>query len=184
MRARKGRSKLRASMSDQASDAARLFRNRNYLLFWTSRSLMTLAVMSESVTIGWQVYEVARRSLSVNEAAFMVGMVGLVQFAPLFALTLIAGEVADRRDRRAVFLVCVGIEIVCVYLPFAKWILVTTLVVLSAVKFLFVIFYFMHLRWDKPFCTILFFIGLVLAAGTMGGLLMLFGAESSVPLPT
>src|SRR5687767_8822327 len=80
--------------------------------------------------------------------------------------------------------VITGIEIVCVYLPFAKWILVTTLVVLSAVKFLFVIFYFMHLRWDKPFCTILFFIGLILAAGTMGGLLLLFAAESSVPLPT
>ena len=77
--------------------------------------------------------------------------------------------------------VITGIEIVCVYLPFARWILVTTLVVLSAVKFLFVIFYFMHLRWDKPFCTILFFIGLVLAGGTMWGLLALFGAEASVP---
>jgi cytochrome c oxidase subunit IV len=80
--------------------------------------------------------------------------------------------------------VITGIEIVCVYLPFAKWILVTTLVVLSAVKFLFVIFYFMHLRWDKPFCTIMFFIGLVLAAGTMGGLLLLFGAEASLPPPS
>ena len=80
--------------------------------------------------------------------------------------------------------VITGVEIVCVYLPFSKWILVTTLVVLSAVKFLFVIFYFMHLRWDKPFCTILFFIGLVLASGTMWGLLALFAAEASVPLPS
>ena len=77
-----------------------------------------------------------------------------------------------------------GVEIVCVYLPFAKWIVVTTLVVLSTVKFMFVIFYFMHLRWDKPFCTILFFIGLFLAAGTMWGLLSIFGAEASIPLPT
>src|SRR5215212_4593325 len=76
-----------------------------------------------------------------------------------------------------------GIEVTCVFLPFTKWILVTALVVLSAVKFLFVIFYFMHLRWDKPFCTILFFIGLVLAGGTMWGLLQLFAAEASVPLP-
>ena len=76
--------------------------------------------------------------------------------------------------------VITGVEIT----PFPKWILVTALVVLSAVKFLFVIFYFMHLRWDKPFCTILFFIGLVLAAGTMGGLMLIFGAEASVPLPT
>jgi cytochrome c oxidase subunit 4 len=80
--------------------------------------------------------------------------------------------------------VITGIEIIAVYLPFAKWILVTSLVVLSTVKFLFVIFYFMHLRWDKPFCTILFFIGLVLAAGTMWGLLALFSAEASLPLPT
>jgi cytochrome c oxidase subunit IV len=77
-----------------------------------------------------------------------------------------------------------GIEVTCVFLPFTKWILVTSLVVLSAVKFLFVIFYFMHLRWDKPFCTILFFIGLVLAGGTMWGLLQLFAAEASMPLPT
>ena len=80
--------------------------------------------------------------------------------------------------------VITGVEIMCVYLPFAKWILVTTLVVLSAVKFMIVIFFFMHLRWDKPFCTILFFIGLFLAGGTMWGLLALFGADASLPLPT
>src|SRR6185436_5743811 len=80
--------------------------------------------------------------------------------------------------------VITGVEIVCVYLPFAKWLLVTTLVVLSTVKFMFVIFFFMHLRWDKPFCTILFFIGLVLAAGTMAGLIALMGAHASLPLPS
>jgi cytochrome c oxidase subunit 4 len=80
--------------------------------------------------------------------------------------------------------VITGIEIIVVYLPFAKWLIITTLVVLSTVKFMFVIFYFMHLRWDKPFCTILFFIGLVLASGTMWALLTLFAAEASLPLPT
>jgi cytochrome c oxidase subunit 4 len=78
--------------------------------------------------------------------------------------------------------VITGIEIIIVYIPFAKWIVVSTLVVLSIVKFMFVIFYFMHLRWDKPFCTILFFIGLTLAAGTMWALLALMGAEASIPL--
>jgi cytochrome c oxidase subunit 4 len=80
--------------------------------------------------------------------------------------------------------VITGVEIIGVYLPFAKWLIVTMLVVLSTVKFMFVIFYFMHLRWDKPFCTILFFIGLVLAGGTMWALLTLFAAEASIPLPT
>jgi cytochrome c oxidase subunit 4 len=78
--------------------------------------------------------------------------------------------------------VITGIEVVLIYMPLATWFIVTSLCVLSAVKFLFVIFYFMHLRWDKVFCTILFFIGLVLAGGTMWAFLHLFGAEASVPL--
>jgi cytochrome c oxidase subunit IV len=79
--------------------------------------------------------------------------------------------------------VITGLELVTVYLPFMKWLLITVLVVLSTVKFMFVIFYFMHLRWDKAFCTILFFIGLVLAGGTMWALLKLFGADASKPVP-
>lgn len=78
--------------------------------------------------------------------------------------------------------VITGVEVVLIYLPLAKWLVVASLCVLSAVKFMFVIFYFMHLRWDKLFCTVLFFIGLVLTAGTMWALLKLFGAEASVPL--
>lgn len=80
--------------------------------------------------------------------------------------------------------VITGVEIAIVYFPWAKWVLITSLIVLSAVKFLFVIFYFMHLRWDKPFCTILFFIGMIIAGGTMWALLALFAAEASLPLPT
>jgi cytochrome c oxidase subunit IV len=78
--------------------------------------------------------------------------------------------------------VVTGIEVVLVYLPLPKWFVVTSLVTLSAGKFLAVIFYFMHLRWDKVFCTILFFIGLVLAGGTLWALLHLFGADAAKPL--
>jgi len=78
--------------------------------------------------------------------------------------------------------VITGVEVVLVYLPLAKWVVVWSLCLLSAFKFLCVIFIFMHLRWDKIFCTILFFIGLVLASGTMWALLHLFGAEVSKPL--
>ncbi|MEO6873250.1 MAG: cytochrome C oxidase subunit IV family protein [Opitutaceae bacterium] len=78
--------------------------------------------------------------------------------------------------------VITGVEIAVIGLPFAKWLLVSVLVVLSAVKFMYVIFFFMHLRWDKVFCTILFFIGLILGGGTMWALLKLFSMEASVPL--
>ncbi len=78
--------------------------------------------------------------------------------------------------------VITGVEIVLIYIPLAKWLIVSSLVVLSLVKFLMVIFWFMHLKFDKAFCSILFFIGLVLAGGTVGALMAIFSAKDSIPL--
>lgn len=84
----------------------------NYRHFWLSRFLDNLAVQAQAVTIAWQVYAIARHSHSVGEAAFLVGMIGLAQFLPLFALTLIAGDTADRHDRRLIMGACIGVEVV------------------------------------------------------------------------
>jgi len=81
-----------------------------------------------------------------------------------------------------VLAIITGMEILLIFLPFATWLVVGSLVVLSAVKFLFVIFFFMHLRWDKVICTAIFFIGLVLGGGTLWALVRLFSAAASVPL--
>jgi cytochrome c oxidase subunit IV len=81
-----------------------------------------------------------------------------------------------------VLAVITGLEIILVNLPFVAWFLYGALVSLSLVKFLCVIFVFMHLRWDRVFCTLLFLIGLVLALGTVAALLALFQSEASVPL--
>ena len=58
----------------------------------------------EAITIAWQVYHIARETRSIAESAFMVGMVGLCQFVPLFILTLYAGTLADRVSRKAIVL--------------------------------------------------------------------------------
>ncbi len=92
----------------------RVFDHPDFRLFWISRFASTLGVMVESVTIGWQVYDLARRTQSVEQSAFLVGMVGLVQFLPLFALTLVAGAVADHYDRKRIYLICLVSEVVCV----------------------------------------------------------------------
>lgn len=91
-----------------------LLRQRQYVLFWLARFFGSLASTAQAVIIAWEVYEVARRSADVGEAAFAVGMVGLAQFLPLFALTLTAGETADRHNRRAIMLACVGLELITV----------------------------------------------------------------------
>jgi MFS family permease len=85
--------------------STRLFR-RPYVLFLSGRFLGTLATGSQAVVIAWDVYALARQTMSLAEAAFVVGMIGLVQFLPLFALTLVAGETADRHDRRRILIVC------------------------------------------------------------------------------
>lgn len=90
-----------------------VFRRPAFAQFWANRLFGTLGVQIESVAIGWQVYTVARLAHSVEQSAFLVGMVGLAQFLPLFALTLIAGETADRYSRRAILMICIGVEIVC-----------------------------------------------------------------------
>ena len=92
----------------------RVFAHPDYALFWASRFASTLGVMVEGVTLGWQVYDVARHTQTVAESAFMVGMIGLAQFLPLFALTLVAGAVADHFDRKKIYMACLASEVVCV----------------------------------------------------------------------
>jgi len=92
----------------------RVFAHPDYALFWASRFASTLGVMVEGVTLGWQVYDVARHTMTVAESAFMVGMIGLAQFLPLFALTLVAGAVADHFDRKKIYMACLASEVVCV----------------------------------------------------------------------
>ncbi len=77
--------------------------------------------------------------------------------------------------------VITGMEIVVIYLPFPYHVVFVALSILSLVKFMFVIFIFMHLKWDKFFCTVLFFIGLILATGISLALRELFAVQDSKP---
>lgn len=72
----------------------------NFRAYWLSRFAGTIAISAQAIIIGWQVYGLARQTMDVQESAFLLGMIGLVQFVPLFLLTPIVGLVADSVDRR------------------------------------------------------------------------------------
>lgn len=72
----------------------------NFRAYWLSRFSGTIAISAQAIIIGWQVYGLARETMGINDAAFMLGMIGLVQFVPLFLLTPLVGLVADSVDRR------------------------------------------------------------------------------------
>ena len=78
------------------------FRIANFRAYWLSRFAGTVALSAMSIIIGWQVYSLARdvHHLSIKEATFLLGMIGVAQFVPLFLLTPIVGLVADTFDRR------------------------------------------------------------------------------------
>lgn len=64
----------------------------------------------QSIAIAWQVYEIARRTQSVEKSAFMLGLIGLAQFVPLLIFSLIGGQTADKRDRKSIILVFLAFE--------------------------------------------------------------------------
>ena len=85
--------------------SVRVFRHRAYLHYWIMRQLLSAARQMSAVAIGWQVYDLARLTRGVEEAAFILGMVGLAQFAPVLMLSLVGGQAADRLDRKLILVV-------------------------------------------------------------------------------
>ncbi|SMF61370.1 MFS transporter [Allosphingosinicella indica] len=89
------------------------FQFRDYRFFWAARLTSTIANTMLVVVLGIHVYDIARLTMSIREASFWLGMVGLAQFLPLFLLTLAAGYIADRIDRRWIVRAAIGLELIC-----------------------------------------------------------------------
>lgn len=90
-------------------------RFRDFRLYQAARLASVLSSEMIAVAVGWQVYEITHRALSL-------GYVGLAQVLPSFVLFLLAGHVVDRFDRRAVVL-----AVQCGYALIAALLLAITL---------------------------------------------------------
>lgn len=63
----------------------------------------------QSVAVGWQLYDITGDALTL-------GLAGLAQFVPMFALTLYAGDLADRFERRLLLTASYAVEAICAVL--------------------------------------------------------------------
>jgi MFS family permease len=89
-----------STMSMTAPHGAReLLRHGSFLNFLLSRSLSRFSSQIAAVAIGWQIYD-------ITGSAFDLGMVGLVQFLPTALLVFVAGQAADRFERKRVVQLC------------------------------------------------------------------------------
>jgi MFS family permease len=84
---------------DPESSSAALLRHTPFAFFWSSRVLANVGSHMLAVAVGWQLY-------ALTGSALDLGLVGLAEFLPIVALTLIVGQVADRFDRRLIAVVC------------------------------------------------------------------------------
>jgi len=78
---------------DTKVSALALLRDSQFRLLFTMRLASNTSSQMLGVVVSWQIYE-------ITGSALQLGMIGLVQFLPPLALTLFAGQVADRYDRR------------------------------------------------------------------------------------
>ncbi len=101
------------------TDTTSLRRDRNFLRFWFARTGSAMAFQIMAVVVGWQVY-------ALTGSTFELGLVGLMQFLPMIVVTIPAGHVADRYDRRTVARICQTVEAAAVALlaigSFEGWI--------------------------------------------------------------
>jgi MFS family permease len=88
------------------SDPAGTYRARDVPLFLCCRFFSTVAMQVQSVAVGWRIYEITHNPLSL-------GLAGLSQFLPMFALTLPAGAFVDRSDPRRVLSLSFWVEALC-----------------------------------------------------------------------
>lgn len=73
------------------------------LLFLFGRMGSSIAFQMLGVAVGWQMY-------ALTSSAWYLGLVGLAQFLPMLLLTLVAGQTADRYDRRTIARTCQFVE--------------------------------------------------------------------------
>jgi MFS family permease len=93
----------------------RLSEHRAFALYWCARTATAGAYQMQAVAIGWQIYE-------LTDSAFDLGLVGLVQFVPIIALSPLIGQAADHFDRRALARTCQVVKaLVAAALAFASF---------------------------------------------------------------
>lgn len=83
--------------------ALRILNFRRYILGLLA---FTIALQIQGTIVGWQIYELTHDKLAL-------GLIGLAEALPFISLSLFAGHVADRHDRRRISIIALGVLMAC-----------------------------------------------------------------------
>ncbi len=79
---------------------------KEFKFYLLSRLSMMLATQMQAVIVGWQVYE-------ITKDPFSLGLIGLAEAIPSLSISLYAGHLVDRSDRKKIILFASGIMLLC-----------------------------------------------------------------------
>jgi len=82
-------------MSDNNASPYAAIKIPDFRLMFAGKCFITLAVQIQAMAVGWQVYEITKNPLAL-------GMIGLTEALPSIGISLYAGHVADRSNRRII----------------------------------------------------------------------------------
>lgn len=82
------------------------FRHGSFRRYFWARFLTASATQIVSVAVGWQLWKVTSNPL-------LLGLIGLVQFAPALLLVLVTGLASDKLGRRRVMGLSIILEMIC-----------------------------------------------------------------------
>lgn len=91
-------------------------RHRNYRLYWTGQCISVIGTWMQNVAQAWLVLE-------LTNSAFLLGLVGAAQFAPILLFSLLGGAIADRLPKRGLIILTQSVAMI---LAFVLGILVVT----------------------------------------------------------
>ncbi len=83
----------------------RALAHHNFRLFWSGQLVSLIGTWMQSVAQGWLMHR-------LTGSAFMLGLLGFAQFLPVMLLSLWAGVVADRMDKRRLILTTQALALV------------------------------------------------------------------------
>lgn len=75
--------------------------HRNFRLYWVGQLVSLIGTWMQSVAQGWLMHR-------LTDSAFMLGLLGFMQFLPVLLFSLWAGVIADRVDKRRLLYITQG----------------------------------------------------------------------------
>lgn len=82
----------------------RALRHRNFRLFWFGQMVSLVGTWMQNTAQSWLVFALAKTEYGPANASFYVGAVSAMGSLPMFLLTLYAGVISDRYDRRRILI--------------------------------------------------------------------------------